>query len=113
MGARAQYAVQLYVYPVYPNQVKRPFETPSDAAENAQWGIKKNLPEVRRHFSPPDCLHSSYPLSFLYIFLCCSRNMNVATVCGPSLMKLGTQPLKTQPRPSFAVMRVTRLTIPS
>lgn len=55
--------------------------------------------------------HYSYPFHFLYIFLCCSRNMNVATVCGPSLMKLGTQPLKTHPRPSLAVIRVIKLTM--
>ena len=117
--ARAQHASRLSLsmctYPSIPFKSSDPFQTPSDAAKKMRNGEsnKKNHEKSRPHFNLTDHIHSSYPLTFLYIFLCCSRNMKVATVCGPSLMKLGTQPLKTQPRPSFAVMRVTRLTMPS
>lgn len=45
---------------------------------------------------------SSFDFSILYIFLCCSKNKKVAIVCGPSRMKLGSQPRKTQVTPSFA-----------
>ena len=45
--------------------------------------------------------HSSTPFKNRYTFLCCSRNKNVATVCGPNLTKLGTHPLNIHPTPSL------------
>lgn len=64
---------------------------------------------------PPNAIlcHSSHPLRPLQIRLCCSRNRNVNTVCGPSRTKLGTHPLNTQLPPSFLHHRFSSLKTPS
>lgn len=65
-------------------------------------------------YASPTLTHSSQsrPLSVRQMRLCCSKNRNVTTVCGPRRTKLGTQPRNTQPTPSFRHQPRSKLNIP-